>query len=125
MPRRTPAAPKPVRHGTAYLALRPDGAVLVERRPAHGLLGGMLGFPGTPWCDDPPPCPPFPADWRPLGHVRHTFTHFHLLLRLEGARVPAGFAPPAGAFHPAAALAPALPSVMRKALRLGLSAIEG
>ena len=85
----------------------------------------MLGFPGTPWYDDPPPCPPFPADWRPLGHVRHTFTHFHLLLRLEGARVPAGFAPPAGAFHPAAALAPALPSVMRKALRLGLSAIEG
>jgi A/G-specific adenine glycosylase len=124
LPRRTPAAPKPVRRGTAYLALRPDGTVLAETRPARGLLGGMLGFPGTPWSDDPPPRPPFPADWRPLGHVRHTFTHFHLLLRLEGARVPAGFAPPAGAFHPPAALAPALPSLMRKALRLGLSAME-
>jgi A/G-specific adenine glycosylase len=125
-PRRAPKIPKPVRHGTAYLALRGDGAVLAEQRPAHGLLGGMLGLPATAWTEPAPAArPPFAADWRPLGHVRHSFTHFHLLLRLEGTRVPTGFTPPSGAFHPAATLAPALPSVMRKALRLGLSSIGG
>jgi A/G-specific adenine glycosylase len=115
-----------VRRGIAYLALRADGAVLAETRPPSGLLGGMLGLPGSAWSEVPPaPRPPFPADWRPLGEVRHSFTHFHLLLDLQGTRVPARFAAPAGAFHPALGLDGALPSVMRKALRLGLTALAG
>jgi A/G-specific adenine glycosylase len=126
LPRRAPKPPKPVRRGIAYLALRADGAVLVEERPARGLLGGMLGLPGTAWTEAAPPAaPPFAADWRDLGvEVRHTFTHFHLLLRLAGARVPGGFEPPTGAFRPAAGLDAAMPSVMRKALRLGLGTLN-
>jgi A/G-specific adenine glycosylase len=125
LPRRSAKPAKPVRRGIAYLALRADGAVLAETRPASGLLGGMLGLPCSAWSDAlPPPRPPFPADWRPLGEVRHTFTHFHLLLGLQGTRVPAGFAAPAGAFRPARGLDGALPSVMRKALRLGLAALQ-
>jgi A/G-specific adenine glycosylase len=125
LPRRTEKPAKPVRHGTAWLALRADGAVLVETRPPSGLLGGMLGLPGDAWAERPAPAhPPFAADWRDLGEVRHTFTHFHLILRLRGARVPAGFSQPFGAFRPAADLAPALPSVMRKALRLGLPGLR-
>ena len=124
LPRRAEKAARPVRHGTAWLALRDDGSVLVETRPASGLLGGMLGLPGGPWSETPPqPRAPFAAEWRDLGEVRHTFTHFHLILRLRGARLPACAAAPAGAWLPAGPLAAALPSVMRKALRLGLAAL--
>jgi A/G-specific adenine glycosylase len=123
LPRKAEKAAKPVRLGIAYLAVRPDGAVLVEHRPPEGLLGGMLGLPGTAWSEAPPaPRPPFPADWRELGaEVRHTFTHFHLRLRLRSARVPQDFVPPSGAFRPADEAMAAMPTVMRKALRLGLA----
>jgi A/G-specific adenine glycosylase len=122
LPRKTPKTAKPTRHGTAYLAIRADGAVLLETRPTTGLLGGMLGLPGTAWTETPPPtAPPFAAAWRDSGgEVRHTFTHFHLRLRVETATALAG-AP--GTFHPPHdSRAAALPTVMRKALALGLSA---
>ena len=90
LPRKSPKAAKPVRFGIAYLALRPDGAVLLERRPAKGLLGGMLGLPGTDWTEgrEIVPAPPIAAEWDDAGaEVRHTFTHFHLRLGIEVARV--------------------------------------
>jgi A/G-specific adenine glycosylase len=125
LPRRIPKAAKPVRHGIAYLGVRADGAVLLETRAANGLLGGMLGLPGTPWAEEPPPpAPPFAAAWRDSGgEVRHTFTHFHLRLRVETATAP----PEAGGtfFGPADDPAPALPTVMRKALLLGRAAHAG
>lgn len=112
---------KPVRRGIAYVALRGD-AVLLERRPARGLLGGMLGLPGGGWdgAGEAVPAPPFAADWASVGAVRHTFTHFHLELAVERARVGPGQAPGRGAFHPARGALEALPTVMRKALRLAL-----
>ena len=125
LPRRAAKAAKPVRQGTAWLALRDDAAVLVETRPASGLLGGMLGLPGGDWAERPEPArPPFAADWRVLGEVRHTFTHFHLVLRLCGARVPENAVAPFGDYRPVEGLEAALPSVMRKALLLGLSALR-
>lgn len=81
---------KPTRYGTVYLAQRFDGAWLLETRPEKGLLGGMLGWPGSPWTDAPngTTVPSFDADWIPLpGEVRHTFTHFHLRLSVNVARV--------------------------------------
>jgi A/G-specific adenine glycosylase len=124
LPRRTAKPAKPVRRGFAYLALRPDGAVLAETRPAAGLLGGMLGLPCSDWSAAPAPRPPFAAGWRDLGvEVRHTFTHFHLVLRLQAVEVPEGFVPRTGGFEPAGTLAAAMPTVMRKALQLGLAAL--
>ena len=123
LPRRAPRAVKPLRRGLAYLALRGDGAVLLERRPDRGLLGGMLGLPGGPWGESAVAAPPFAADWRPAGGVAHVFTHFRLELAVATARVPRGFAAPIGAFHPAAAALAAAPTVMRKAIRLGLDAL--
>jgi A/G-specific adenine glycosylase len=117
LPRKMPKAAKPTRYGIVYLARRADGAVLVERRPARGLLGGMLGWPGTDWTEaEPVPAPPAEANWQLLrGEVRHTFTHFHLILRVETARLPVGTNPERGYFLPGNAFrADDLPTVMRK-----------
>jgi A/G-specific adenine glycosylase len=120
LPRKAEKAVKPVRHGIAWLAVRGDGEVLVETRPPEGLLGGMLSLPSGPWAAAPAGEPPVAADWRDLGvEVRHTFTHFHLRLRLHGARVAGA----AGDFRPPGAAGAAMPTVMRKALRLGLAAL--
>jgi len=88
LPRKAPKPPKPTRHGTAFVARRDDGAWLLERRPGKGLLGGMLGWPGCDW-SGAVATPPLAAPWRPINtEVSHTFTHFHLVLRVEVARVP-------------------------------------
>lgn len=121
LPRKTEKAAKPVRQGTLWLARRSDGAWLVERRPDRGLLGGMLGFPGSDWDSAGGP-EPLNADWRDMGEVRHTFTHFHLILRLSVATVAADATPSRGEFLSAASFRRAdLPTVMRKAYDLAAS----
>ncbi|MEM8571833.1 MAG: A/G-specific adenine glycosylase [Pseudomonadota bacterium] len=126
LPRKMPKVAKPVRHGIAYLAVRTDGSVWLERRPEKGLLGGMLGLPGSTWIEgEPDHTPPFSADWQPVaGEVRHTFTHFHLVLKLFVARVPLAHKPAAyGRFYDGNP-GKALPTVMKKALKLGLDALS-
>ncbi|MBE1285279.1 MAG: A/G-specific adenine glycosylase [Rhodobacteraceae bacterium] len=121
LPRKEPKKPKPTRHGWAYLARRADGAWLLERRPDKGLLGGMLGWPGSDWCEAPTQSPPFAGDWQDLGaEVRHTFTHFHLILKVLHCELPADHQPVSGhvviekhQFRPSD-----LPTVMRKAFDL-------
>lgn len=124
LPKKAPKKVKPVRHGTIYLAQREDGAWLLETRPEKGLLGGMLGWPGSDWVDSaeerPAGTPPVPAEWYPVdGEVRHTFTHFHLLLTIQRADVSIEAAPSRGVFLPKEAFRPSdLPTVMRKAFDL-------
>ncbi len=83
LPKKTPKKAKPVRRGTVYVVRHPDGGWLLERRPERGLLGGMLGWPTTEWGDAPTEHPPVPANWETIGEVRHTFTHFHLILDVK------------------------------------------
>ena len=120
LPRREPKKQKPTRHGIAYLARRHDGAWLLERRPDKGLLGGMLGWPGSGWTDDPSDAPPIDAHWHDPGlEVRHSFTHFHLRLALRVADIPNGATPGRGRFIPRESFRPSdLPTVMRKAYDL-------
>src|SRR5690606_19140167 len=40
-------AERPVRRGSAFVAVRSDGAVLLRRRAPKGLLGGMAEVPGS------------------------------------------------------------------------------
>ena len=123
LPKKTPKQAKPVRHGTVYLARRADSAWLLETRPDKGLLGGMLGWPGSDWVavtEDRPAAPPIEADWtRVPGEVRHTFTHFHLILEVMTAELPSDAVPERGRFVPGDAFRPSdLPTVMRKAFDL-------
>ena len=86
-PRRAPKAPRPVRGGDVWVA-SDAASLLVERRPARGLLGGTLGFPTAGWDgtgDGSSEGAPFAADWRLAGEVRHVFTHFELRLRVLAA----------------------------------------
>ncbi|WP_112320821.1 A/G-specific adenine glycosylase [Oceanibium sediminis] len=116
---------KPVRYGIAYLAVSPEGEVLLETRPDKGLLGGMLGLPGPAWAEGAPvPAPPLPGDWRDAAEVRHTFTHFHLRLYVQIATGCSGKPPEGCHWVPRSALSPkSLPTVFRKALNAGLAAL--
>lgn len=119
LPRKAPKPEKPTRHGFAYVALNTAGDVLLERRPEKGLLGGMTGFPGSDWSASPTPAPPFTAPWREApAQVRHTFTHFHLHLRVMVARAEGPGFTPRAAFAPSA-----LPTVMRKVWDVAQSAL--
>ena len=122
LPKKSPKKRKPTRFGIAYLARRVDGAWLLEQRPDSGLLGGMLGWPGSDWGDAPTEDPPIRAEWRTLpAEARHTFTHFHLRLTVKTALVPMDRAPARGMFIEPDIFDPNdLPTVMRKAHALTL-----
>jgi A/G-specific adenine glycosylase len=112
LPRKLAKPEKPTRHGVVWIAAH-KGRVLVERRRDKGLLGGMLGFVGDAW-DGAGGEMPFAAEWQNLGEVKHTFTHFHLVLQVMRADGLAN--PERGEFIE---LTPAdLPTVMRKAYDL-------
>ena len=121
LPKKEPKKKKPTRFGIAYVARRIDGAYLLERRPDSGLLGGMLGWPGSDWTEsEPQDTPPIRAEWKTLPtEARHTFTHFHLRLTVKTALVPVGRNPESGEFIDADSFDPtALPTVMRKVFDL-------
>ncbi len=120
LPRKTPKKKTPTRFGIVYVVRRNDGAWLLETRPESGLLGGMLGWPGSAWGDDPQPAPPLDADWAALdAEARHTFTHFHLRLKIMTATVGKDASPRHGQFVAAHDFSPAaLPTAMRKVFDL-------
>jgi A/G-specific adenine glycosylase len=134
LPYRDEKQVRPVRRGAAFVAIRPDGAVLLRERPLKGLLGGMLEVPSSPWEEAESSKKrlgdhaPLEADWRKLpGLVEHTFTHFHLELSVYRAEVASDAAPRLAAepdrcrwLKPREMAGAALPSLMRKVLRHAL-----
>ena len=88
-----PKRARPRRRTRMLLLQDPDGALLLERRPLHGVWGGLwcppeLGEePVTDWVRrmlgaDVDPAPSLPA-------VQHGFTHFELEIEPVPARLPA------------------------------------
>ena len=125
LPKKTPKKPKPIRYGIAYIARRADGAYLLERRPGKGLLGGMLGWPGSEWRSDPSEAPTErPPARGKLDNYRHRSPPYFLPIficdfwsKQRWYRMTAK--PPAAVFLPAADFRPSdLPTVMRKAFDL-------
>lgn len=129
LPRRAPKKTKPTRHAIFFWLVREDGAVMFEKRPDEGLLGGMVMPPSTPWRDEEPWAEaeamshvPAHADWHELdGSVRHTFTHFHFDMRVWAGRVPGRG--PAGVWSPPDSFGDlALPTAAKKVCRHALNA---
>jgi len=125
LPRKSPKKAKPTRYGIAWVAERDDGAILLNRRAQTGLLGGMMEVPGSDWTegalgDNAGASAPMAGNWSEAGEARHTFTHFHLILSVKHAKFPADAGPDRGQWIARdEAMSEALPTVMRKALKVG------
>jgi A/G-specific adenine glycosylase len=128
LPKKSPKAERPTRRGVAFWIVAPDGAVLLRRRVESGLLGGMMEVPSTDWVEngvwtEPEALKhaPVRADWHPVkGLVRHTFTHFHLELTVLAARVEASTDLDGVWCAPRKFSDFALPTVMKKIVRLAV-----
>lgn len=112
---------KPVRHGTAYW-MENAGRVWLVRRDADGMLGNMRALPDDGWTvrADGHGRPPFATDWTRLENpVRHSFTHFTLLLSVAVAKGPDEIGE--GEYWPINSLDKAgLPTLFSKAVRLAM-----
>ena len=123
-PMRAAKPVKPGRRGTVWWVER-AGAVLLVRRAARGLLGGMRGLPGDEWCGQTSGWTP-PARGPVLGETTHVFTHFRLTLAVQAARCsefgdPGCVLPPGGEWWPKERLDSAgLPTVFAKAARVAM-----
>ena len=126
LPHKAPKALRPKRYGVHFWLVDAGGQVLLRRRPGSGLLGGMTELPGTAWraarweAAEALALAPMAAPWRAAGQVRHGFTHFELAIDLFAAVVPKitgeGFLRDTMALDDEA-----LPSVMRKCVRMASS----
>ncbi len=130
LPIRAPRRQKPRRFGTVFWITDPEGRVYLRRRPTRGLLGGMMEFPGSIWGATPLSSRQalsqalLPLDWCLVkGHVRHSFTHFHLELSVFRGSCPAPQVRSLDAgrwVHPRNFDRQPLPTLMRKVARLVL-----
>ena len=94
---------QPVRDGKAYIISRPDGRLVMCRRPEKGLLGGMLSFPSSGWDHSDEIDSSLSEFMAGRYHktpalVKHVFTHFtahiqiyHLQLDSSDRPLPEGF----------------------------------
>jgi A/G-specific adenine glycosylase len=83
IPGKAPKRERPRRQVVVLMMVRADGAVLLERRPADGIWGGLWGLPEaehidqvTAWCERYLGCRPVAVEKRPP--IQHGFTHFDL-----------------------------------------------
>lgn len=99
LPTRKPKKVRPQRTAYAVLAMRGDGAVLLERRPPAGIWGGLWTFPqfedhaaALSWMqmqkmDHQPPHQESRENRYRLAPYSHSFTHFDLTLHPIVVRV--------------------------------------
>lgn len=123
LPRKAAKKERPVRHAVAFVVERGDGALLFRKRPATGLLAGMIELPSTAWREGPAATAeealaeaPVGAGWTAVpGSVRHVFTHMTLETSLLRGTAGAGAE---GLWRRPDQLAElALPTLTRKLLR--------
>ncbi len=101
LPSPRPRRARPTRATAMLVAARDDGAVLLERRPAKGVWGGLWSLPEFDPAQSPAdvaralglaPC----AEASALAPLRHAFTHFELAISPHLLRVAAGGVADAG-----------------------------
>ena len=96
IPASKPKANRPLRHKSMLLVQRPDGAVLLHRRPPAGIWAGLWCLPtlddgesAGDWCARVLGCSP--QSHAELAPVRHGFSHFELEIR--PIHLPVGTSP--------------------------------
>jgi A/G-specific adenine glycosylase len=67
---------KPTRFGRTFICFNQKGEIQLQQRPSTGLLANLYEFPGTPWGGER-------TEDYSLMQIKHTFTHFHLILTVE------------------------------------------
>lgn len=127
LPRKLLKAKNPVRYGKVYWIQKKSGEFLIEKRIGKGLYEGMFQLPTTAWTDKAAAKKlPHPFDkklrFKSLeATVRHTFTHFDLVLEIWSAPAGKDFSPGSGLFVSTAEIeAYALPTLMQKVMKLCL-----
>lgn len=135
-PRRSAIKARPMRYGVVFWITDHAYRLLMRRRAAKGLWGGLSEFPSTPWrerpwkLDEALAHAPIPARWTPIaGGISHGFTHFQLRLSVVvgRARGRANATLPEAAFwHPPSELdSLALPTAMRRVVNLVSESQDG
>ena len=119
-PKKAKKAKLPIRYGAIFVLVS-GGKVLLRQRPDKGLLGGMMGFPGTEWGEkpvNPMASAPLKRNWEKCDdRVKHIFTHFELKLDVYRAEASAPFVN--GVWADLNGIAEyALPTVMKKVLKV-------
>jgi len=96
IPASKPKVNRPLRHRSMLVVQRPDGAVLLHRRPPTGIWAGLWSLPtlddgesAGDWCARVLGCSP--QSHAELAPVRHGFSHFELEIR--PIHLPVGTSP--------------------------------
>lgn len=86
IPASLPAAKRPLKRRSVLVVQRPDGAVLLRRRPPTGVWAGLWSLPtlekqesARDWCSRILGCSP--RSHAELTPIRHGFSHFELEMR--------------------------------------------
>ena len=91
---------KPTRYAFVFYIENEKGEILLEKRPPKGLLGGLIAFPTSIWSLEQESlevaisCFPLNTEeeFTPFNQtVKHTFTHFHLILQPVKVKGPFSF----------------------------------
>jgi len=97
LPTPRPRMERPARDVTILVVRNGAGEVLLERRAASGIWGGLLSFPELgdeelpeAWCERR--LGGRPAAETRLGNIEHAFTHFDLTLQPVLVTLPEGIA---------------------------------
>jgi A/G-specific adenine glycosylase len=79
-PGRLEKASIPTRYAVAFVCVN-EGHILLRKRSAEKMLGGLWELPGSDWYADS--LPELPDDIvEQFKDVKHTFSHFHLITRV-------------------------------------------
>ena len=124
-PKRRPPRELPERRFAAFVVRDAAGRTLLARRPAEGLLGGLWELPMAPVRHSPRDADARRAfealgfsggELRPLGPVRHDFTHFRQILHLWEASGEVAAPPETDDLRFAAPASVALATATKRAL---------
>jgi A/G-specific adenine glycosylase len=133
LPRKMPKAAKPIRYGKVYWLTDGKGRFLIHKRGGQGLYEGMFQLPTTDWIEDRSAADKLPQPFekqvktQPLKEtVRHSLTHFDLVLEIYAGALPSTGKTALKSLSAALWIYPenigdyGLPTLMKKAIRLCL-----